>query len=491
MTAELEKNGIAIPDVAPVKASNPGFLPRGLSGKLLVLTALFIMLAEILVFVPSVANYRLTWLARHFTTGEAASLAIEKLDQNAISDEIRQQLLALTQTNTIVVRRDGASRILAEIEMPSEVARHVELRAPGRAEALRSITQAFDTLLFGGDRIIRVFGPMEQRTGTLELVMKEKPLRDAMLSYAANVLVISFIISFATALLVFMTLRWILIRPMQRMTRAMLAFAEDPEDPKSLVEPTGRRDEIGVAEEQLSSMQRQLRGTIQQQRHLADLGLAVSKINHDLRNILAAASLFSDRLANVSDPTVQRLAPRLVRTIDRAADYTKSVLAYSKAGEAPPERSVLLLYRLGEDVADALTLDGENKIHWENKVPEDLEVEADAEQLYRVLLNLSRNAVQAMQDHARQDNAKVLRLTLEAGDKSDYTWIHVIDTGPGFPKDAGEKLFSAFHTSGKNGGTGLGLAIAAELIRAHGGSIKLQEHDGPGARFEITLPKSP
>ena len=167
----------------------------------------------------------------------------------------------------------------------------------------------------GGDRNIRVFGPMKKRNGTLELVMKEKPLRDAMLSYARNVLLISLAISIFTGLVVFLTLRALLIRPMQRLSGAMLAFSKDPEDPSLVIEPTGRRDEIGVAEVQLSAMQKQLRGTMAQQRHLADLGLAVSKINHDLRNILASASLFSDRLTSLPDPVAQRLAPRLVRTI--------------------------------------------------------------------------------------------------------------------------------------------------------------------------------
>ena len=207
---------------------------------------------------------------------------------------------------------------------------------------------------------------------------------------------------------------------MQRLSSAMLAFASDPEDASLVIEPSGRKDEIGVAEEQLSTMQKQLRGTLTQQRHLADLGLAVSKINHDLRNILASASLFSDRLTGLSDPTARRLAPRLIRTIDRAIDYTTSVLAYGKAGEAIPRKDLVLLHRLCEDVAETLALDGvdsnekddKNPVIWANEVASDFEVEADAEQLFRVLLNLSRNAVQAME--AQKDTAVVRRLLVQA-----------------------------------------------------------------------------
>ncbi len=279
---------------------------------------------------------------------------------------------------------------------------------------------------------------------------------------------------------------------MQRMSRAMLAFSNDPENSALMIDPSGRRDEIGVAEEQFSSMQKQVRGTIQQQRHLADLGLAVSKINHDLRNILASASLFSDRLTLSEDPVAQRLAPRLVRTIDRAADYTKSVLDYGKAGEAIPQRGIVDLHRLCVEVAEALSLDEykcvDRDIDWVNGVDPKLEVEADAEQLFRVLLNLSRNAVQAMEGMG--ENALIKRLTIQALRDDTSVTITVSDTGPGFPAEARKNLFTAFSGSGSRGGTGLGLAIAAELIRAHGGTIELKEDDTPGSRFVIVLPAS-
>ncbi len=469
-------------------------IPRSLSGKLLILTMVVIMLTEIFVFIPSVANFRLTWLSDHFVAGEAASLALERLPDDAVPDDVRDQLLSLTQTEVIVVRREGARRVLATKAMPGNVARHVELAMPGRIQAVRSITDALDTLILGGEnRTIRVFGPMTERNGTLELVMKEKPLRDAMLSYAGNVLLISLAISIFTGLAVFLTLRALLIRPLQRMSGAMLDFSNNPEDASKVIEPSGRRDEIGVAEVQLSSMQKQVRGTMAQQRHLADLGLAVSKINHDLRNILASASLFSDRLSDLEDPVAQRLAPRLVRTIDRAADYTKSVLAYGKSGEALPQRNVVRLHRLCEDVAEALALDRdsnvESPVEWINQTDPHLEVTADPEQLFRVLLNLSRNAVQAMTNTS--DDAVVKRLTISAQRLPDGVQILVSDTGPGFPAKVRENLFTAFSATGQNGGTGLGLAIAAELIRAHGGTIELRDDDAPGSRFVIDLPDCP
>ena len=468
--------------------------PRGLSGKLLVLTAFVILATEVLVFVPSVANYRLTWLNRHFTTGEAASLALERLPEDAVPDDVRLRLLDLTETEMLVVRSRGASRVLAARKMPAEIARHVALAPPGRINALASIADAFDTLLFGGrDRVIRVYGPMRQRSGQLELVMRERPLRMAMLSYAGNVALISLAISLVTGLLVFLALRALLIRPLQRMSRAMVRFADDPEDARARIAPTGRDDEIGVAEEQLAEMQARVASQVSERRRLADLGLAVSKINHDLRNILASASLFSDRLATLSDPTVQRLAPRLVRAIDRAADYTRAVLAYGKTGETVPQRRVLRLRRLIDEVAETLALDApgpddDARTTLRNEVPERFTLTADPEQLFRVLLNLTRNAVQALQENPG-DPTLVRRVTIEAKVEGEETLIHVTDTGPGLPSEVRRTLFSAFGASARSGGTGLGLAIAAELVTAHGGRLTHDEAYDAGTRFTIALPR--
>ncbi|MEO1397243.1 MAG: HAMP domain-containing sensor histidine kinase, partial [Pseudomonadota bacterium] len=239
------------------------------------------------------------------------------------------------------------------------------------------------------------------------------------------------------------------------------------------------------------AMQRQVRDTLKQRRHLADLGLAVSKINHDLRNILSSASLFSDRLTSLPDPTVQRLAPRLVRTIDRAADYTRSVLAYGSAGEAEPKRAVVRLNRLCEDVAEALALDisggEEGDVQWVNRVAPDMEISADPEQLFRILMNLARNSVQAMD--LLQGTDVVRRLTVFAKRRDDDVCIMISDTGPGVEPSARKNLFAAFKTNGRKGGTGLGLAIAAELVMAHGGTIRLTDDEPPGATFEITLPQ--
>ena len=183
---------------------------------------------------------------------------------------------------------------------------------------------------FGGDRMLRVFGKVGDSDKEFELVIPDSKLRSAMLVYSRNVAFLSLLISLITATLVFLTINWIMIRPVRDMTRSMLAFSEAPDDPSRVIRPEDRGDEIGVAERELADMQRRLQKTLAEQKHLADLGLAVSKINHDMRNILASAQLMSDRLAMVKDPSVQTFAPKLLRTLDRAVAYTEGVLAYGR-----------------------------------------------------------------------------------------------------------------------------------------------------------------
>ncbi len=120
----------------------------------------------------------------------------------------------------------------------------------------------------------------------------------------------------------------------------MVRFREDPENPARIVVPSGRTDEIGIAERELGAMQRDLASMLQQKSHLAALGLAVSKINHDLRNLLASAQLFSDRLASVPDPNVQRFAPQLMRSLERAIAFCQSTLSYGQVKEPPPDRKI-------------------------------------------------------------------------------------------------------------------------------------------------------
>ena len=466
-------------------------LARGLSMKLLVLTVLFITLAEMLIFLPSLANFRLSWLEERLSTAAAVGIVLVESDPESLSREVQDDVLRGLGAMALAVRDEGSSRLLVAVDMPHDVDLHVDL---GEASPLGEVHEALYTLFFGGARVLRVSSPLDAGGREFELVMPERDLRKAMLGYARNVALLSLILSLVTASLVFYAIDRVMIRPMRRMTRSMLAFAGAPDDPARIVKASARSDEIGVAERELAAMQGELQRLLVERRRLADLGLAVSKINHDMRNILAAAQLMSDRLARVDDPAAQKLAPRLVRTLDRAISYSEGVLAYGRMQEPPPARLKLRLHDLVEEVFALSGPEVAERIELVNAVEPDFEIDADPEQLLRVLSNLARNAIEAMSDKAMPGAdapGLVRRLTLSAARSGGIARILIEDTGPGLPQKARENLFSAFRGSARHGGTGLGLAIAHELVRAHGGTLELVESRGGRTLFSIAIPDRP
>lgn len=461
-------------------------LGRGLSMKLLVLTMLFVLIAEVLIFIPSIANFRLRWLEERLSTAAAVATVLVGEDASTLSRATQDEVLASLGAKAVAVRDEGMSQLLVAAEMPPQVDEHIALAATSPLTAVRG---ALSTALWGGERMLRVFGPVGDSAKEFELIIPDKDLRTAMMVYARNVAVLSLIISIITAGLVFWAINRMMIRPVRRMTHSMLAFSAAPDDPARVIRPERRTDEIGIAQRELASMQGELQRTLGEQRHLAELGLAVSKINHDMRNMLAAAQLMSDRLRLIDNPTVQSFVPKLVRTLDRAVSYSEGVLAYGRTQEAPPSRRKLRLAQMADDVGEILGLQPDGDIEFVNAVDPALEVEADADHLFRVLANLARNAVQAMQTDT--ETAIVKRLTIGAAREGTVSKITIEDTGPGLPKRARENLFAAFRGAARSGGTGLGLAIAHELVRAHAGTLELVETRGGRTVFEICIPDQP
>lgn len=461
-------------------------LGRGLSMKLLVLTMLFVLIAEVLIFIPSIANFRLRWLEERLSTAAAVATVLVGEDASTLSRATQDEVLASLGAKAVAVRDEGMSQLLVAAEMPPQVDEHIALAATSPLTAVRG---ALSTALWGGERMLRVFGRVGDSAKEFELIIPDKDLRNAMMVYARNVAILSLIISIITAGLVFWAINRMMIRPVRRMTHSMLAFSAVPDDPARVIRPERRTDEIGIAQRELASMQGELQRTLGEQRHLAELGLAVSKINHDMRNMLAAAQLMSDRLRLIDNPTVQSFVPKLVRTLDRAVSYSEGVLAYGRTQEAPPSRRKLRLAQMADDVGEILGLQPDGDIEFVNAVDPALEVEADADHLFRVLANLARNAVQAMQTDT--ETAIVKRLTIGAAREGTVSKITIEDTGPGLPKRARENLFAAFRGAARSGGTGLGLAIAHELVRAHAGTLELVETRGGRTVFEICIPDQP
>jgi signal transduction histidine kinase len=378
-------------------------------------------------------------------------------------------------------------RMLAVGEMPPAIADDFDMR---NVYAFDSIVDAFKMMLNANKSVMRVVGPAPMGGDYIEIILDEQPLRNAMLRYSVDLLLISLLISGITGVLVYLALHYLFVRPMRRVTANMTAFRADPEDPDRIIAPSGRVDEIGTAERELAAMQTELASMLQQKSRLAALGLAVSKINHDLRNLLGSAQLFSDRLLTLPDPNVQRFAPKLVHALERAIAYCQSTLSYGRLQEPPPDRKPILLEPLVEEVHETLGLGQDGPIRWISAVERGLIVEADYDQLFRILLNLTRNAAQALESRASGDPGRDQgrdQIRITGRREGAVVVIEVSDTGPGFSEKAQAHLFEAFQGSTRAGGTGLGLVIAAELVRAHGGDIRLVEGT-IGATLRLTIP---
>lgn len=472
----------------------------GLSAQVLLLTILFVLIAEVLIYVPSVANFRNTWLSERLSQARAAALILEKTPPDTLPKPLVDELLSGMGTTMIVLRIDNMRRLLAISDMPPMVDYEIDLRTKN---AMQQIASSFDTLVFGGTRTIRVVGPPPRGGDFVEIVINEKPLRAAMIQFSWNILQLSLVISGITALLVFGALNALIVRPVKRLAAAVGGFQSNPEDPRSIHRPNSRNDELGTLERTITEMQHTLQQELRQREHLANLGLAVAKINHDLRNMLASALLMADRLGSLPDPNVQRFVPKLLEALDRAINFCQSTLAYGKAQERPADLAPVNLRMLMLDVGGQLMLSPQTRPALTLDIPEALSVQADADHLNRVLTNLLRNSRAALESPAEkepspgnageagsEDASQRPKIHVSARPREDKVEIDIHDNGPGVPAKVRERLFRAFSGSSRPGGTGLGLAIASELIRGMGGTIELVTvGPGEGTTFRVTLPR--
>ncbi|WP_298676689.1 HAMP domain-containing sensor histidine kinase [uncultured Lentibacter sp.] len=452
-----------------------------LSGRFLVLTVIFVMLAEILIFVPSIARFREDYLLSRLERGQIASLAL--LADDMIGPELEAELLRNAEVFNVVLRRNEARQLILSSPMPRPIYQTYDLRD---APALVLIRDAMFRLFDSEDRIIRVIGNPVREAGLLiEISLDTRNLRLAMIDYGLRILALSAVISVFTAVLLFWAVRMLLVRPIKRVVGDIQAYAADPEDANNIINPSARVAELREAEQALQSLETQLTGALKQKERLAQLGAAVAKISHDLRNILTTAQLFTDRIELSEDPAVQRMAPKLVGSIRRAVNLCETTLAFGKAEEPAPQLDSLRFDQLVADVFEAEQLAGATQaISFVSDVPEGFALRADSEQLYRVISNLVRNAREALEGRHTQAEVRVNAIRT-----ADAVTLTVTDTGPGLPDKARKHLFEAFHGGARKGGSGLGLAIAAELIRGHGGELTLHSSDANGTCFRIYLPQ--
>ncbi len=449
-------------------------LSRSLSARLLVLTVYFVMLGEVLIFVPSVARFRMTYFDNHLAAGELAALALEASPDRRLDHALVDKLLGRVGAHEVIVHRSDGALLMLDRPMSPRADATIDLT---RATIFGAIRGSLITLSRSDNRLLRVIGRAPGGNGDIiELLLDEAPLRREMWAFGIRILELSIVLSLITATLVYFSLQWLLVRPMQRITASMMAFREDPEDTARMIAASRRQDEIGVAERELAMMQHTVRGALAHRARLAALGTAVAKINHDLRNILATARLVTDGLTASAAPEVRRILPRLIDALDRAVALCTRTLDFSRDDAPPPVLSRFQLAPLIDEVAAGLGGSPEFAIAFSG--PADFEIDADRDQFYRVLSNLARNA--------REAGARQVQITAMFADGA--LRLDLADDGPGLPPKARENLFRPFFGSARPGGTGLGLAIARELLRAHGGDLGLLASSGAGTTIRFTLP---
>jgi signal transduction histidine kinase len=458
------------------KVSPPGLF-RGLSARLLVLTAIFVMLIEVLFFVPSVARFRVDYLEQRIADANLAILALEATPDNMVSRELADELLAHVGAYGVVLHKPNATLMLDADPVPS-IDLTCDLRTDGM---LDHVIEAMQTLGKSDNRVMRVLGVSPKNPDlTVEVILNEAPMRAELWDFAVRVFSVSIVISLVTGALVYLSLQWLLVTPLRRLTGSMVAFRADPEDASRVIVPSRRADELGMAQRELAAMQETVRQALRHNARLAALGTAVTKINHDLRNILSTARLMSDSLADSEVPEVKRVTPALLGAIDRAVALCTRTLSYTREGAPPLRRQRFALAGLVEELAEVVEPTGEGGVSVANDVPPGLLIDADRDQLFRVMINLAGNAVEA--------GARCISVGAET--EADVLLIDVADDGPGLPPKARENLFRPFAGSARPGGTGLGLAIAREIMRAHGGDVVLADSTGIGTTFFLRLPWS-
>ncbi|MCE2494486.1 MAG: HAMP domain-containing histidine kinase [Alphaproteobacteria bacterium] len=457
-------------------------LVSSLSARLLLLTIAFVMLAEVLIFVPSISRFRAVYLEQRLAAAELASLALEATPDRLVSEELAMELLSHAQAKAVIIKGPTTRRLVLADDMPRNVDAMYYLSDAMPHDLIRD---AFDALHPRPDRTIHVVGRSRQNPElVIEVVLDEAPLVSAMYDYSWRIMSLSVVISLITAGLVYVALQWLMVRPMTRITRSMVEFHEHPEDVSSTIVPSTRKDEIGLAQRELVLMQVGLRASLQQKDRLATLGTAVSKISHDLRNILATAQLISDRIVNSTDPEVRRVTPTLVRAIDRAVDLCSNTLSFVGHADGKIHRHEFDLRDLVEDVGLSLGLSEESKVKWFNEIDSPFVLSADREQVFRALLNIGRNAVGAIQS---EDSGAEGLVKVTAHRENGMVSVDVTDDGPGLADELRGSLFKAFAKSEREGSTGLGLVIARDIARAHGGEVRLMGSGPGGTRFRVEL----
>ena len=432
------------------------------------LTVGFVLLGEILIFAPSIARFQTVWYDARLDAAYIAALAVQ--DGARPTPETEAGLLHAVMALAIAVRYPEPGVTLGPMLQADRAVDCDETNWVVR------IMGAFQTLTEGG-RTLRLVGTPPVAPGVeMEVVVDEGPLAQEMRAYGVRILVLSLVLSLIVALLLFLALRRLIIRPLTAMTGSITRFRDRPEDTRGDRLPFTRGDEIGLIDRELTAMRAAVRASLRQKSRLAALGEAVSRINHDLRALLATAVLVSDPLEASPDPEVRKTARRLFAALERATRLCEATLDLARQRPPAPRFEAVHLRPLVEEAL----IDGAPGTLHDNRLDPALIALADRDQIYRVFLNLARNAGRAMPSGGR--------ITVAARTDGGRLVVEVADTGGGVPETIKNEVFRPF-VGTSDSGVGMGLAICRDILQAHGGDIELATTGTGGTTFHVCLPR--
>jgi signal transduction histidine kinase len=450
------------------------------------LTIGIVLTTEALAFAPGVARERQRWIADKFAQADLAILLVSGSPGGEVDAQTREALLRRAGVNEIHLIDSGKQLVGVGPQTPPGDLAKIDLR---RESWFAGVARALATLTSDGTGVMSIADQSPFTVGTaLELVVPETGLKETLWRFTVYYAVLSLLIASINGAMVYFALVFFLVAPMRRITHSIRAFRSDPERVRPL-DPRGVTmlpdDEMAFASREIAAMQSALSMVLGRNARLVSVGTSVAKIGHDLRNVLAPALLMSERLETHPDPTVRRAGEVIMGSVERASELVGQTLKFVRESPAP---LAAVRFPLAPLVEEAFSTVGVSTgCRMRHEVGQDLHVNADPNQILRVLVNLIRNAAEAGSHNL------IVRLAGEAYARpaASQVAIDVVDDGDGLPVSVRETLFRPFTRSTKPGGSGLGLAIAHDLIHANNGEMTL-EYSGPGGTlFRLTLPTDP
>ena len=491
---------------------------KTLSGRLLLLTVLFVLLAEILIYIPSIARFRLdylkmkldqTWIVSAALVEQNRSTELQEERERQIND-FQQMLLNYGGVTSTFIRTPDASILLPNSPpLNSESVRKTyDLREP---VIYQLIWDAVYVILNPNLEAIRIVGDLPgeislDETGRLittsldrtrqpnsrestenearfEVTLNSRDLRRSMIEYSLNILGLSIVISVVTASLVLLSIRLLIIWPIDRLVHNIKGFANSPGDRQNIIRLSATSIELREAENALKSMQEKLSDALLRNQRLANIGKTIAQTSHDIRGTIAnAQSDFELASISTSEKSVEEYLSNLEISIDQINKLSNDIDEYAKAGELKFDD-----FNLADFISKTVTLhqnpNSYFKINYTQSIPKNITIKADKGKLGRVLDNLINNSKRSIKKREQPGE-----ITISAKRDEESVKIHIGDNGPGLSKRQQDELRMFLKRDGTDNWHSMGMQIVKEFVHKHGGEIELIKSDAENTEFQISLP---